>query len=92
VLILCATILTGELLEALNDGDDVANFPFSPFAGVISADALIGRLAADGLFPAVFHRRLPRTGAPFVSLIFFAGLSLVIYATTGASLTIMSGV
>jgi hypothetical protein len=62
------------------------------FAGAVSADALIGRLAGDGIFPSVFLRRMPWTGAPYVSLASFAAVSLAIHGTTGASLTTMSSV
>lgn len=60
------------------------------YTGAVSANALVGRLAGDGIFPTVFLRRMRWTGAPYISLALFGIVSLAIYGTTGASLTVMS--
>ncbi|SCZ95050.1 BZ3500_MvSof-1268-A1-R1_Chr11-3g03569 [Microbotryum saponariae] len=61
-------------------------------SGIVSADALLCRIAEDGLFPRFLLHRLPRTGAPWVALTFFCIGCLVVYASTGASLPILSGI
>ncbi|SCV73558.1 BQ2448_7484 [Microbotryum intermedium] len=61
-------------------------------SGIVSADALLCRIAEDGLFPRFLLRRLPRTGAPWVALTLFCPACLIVYASAGASQTIISGI
>lgn len=58
--------------------------------GILSACELFERLARDRFLPHLFTRRLPATGAPAFSIAAFVAFSYVLYASSGASLGIMS--
>ncbi|KAJ7342876.1 amino acid permease-domain-containing protein [Mycena albidolilacea] len=58
--------------------------------GILSATELFSQLAYDRVVPQVFLRVLPVSGAPYVSVLVFTGMSGVLYASTGASLAIVS--
>ncbi|KAJ7844513.1 amino acid permease-domain-containing protein [Mycena olivaceomarginata] len=58
--------------------------------GILSATELFSQLAYDRVVPQVFLRVLPVSGAPYVSVLMFTGMSGVLYASTGASLAIVS--
>lgn len=58
--------------------------------GILSACELFEQLAHDRVIPAVFLTELPMTGSPVVSVLSFIAFSGLIYASTGASVTIMS--
>lgn len=58
--------------------------------GVLSACELLERLAHDRVIPEIFLRVMPRTGSSHVSIIAFVGLCAALYASTGASLSIVS--
>ncbi|CAL1697827.1 unnamed protein product [Somion occarium] len=57
---------------------------------VLCGGVLTDRLARDRLLPRFFLRRLTWTHAPFVSIVFFALFCCVLYAASGASLSIVS--
>ncbi|KAI6165303.1 amino acid permease-domain-containing protein [Pisolithus thermaeus] len=58
--------------------------------GVLSACELLCELSHDRVLPRTFRAPLPLTGAPYISVLCFMGLSIAIYASTGANLTIIS--
>ncbi|KAI5477825.1 amino acid transmembrane transporter [Pseudohyphozyma bogoriensis] len=60
-------------------------------AGSISASAVLVRLADDRILPKFMLARLPRLGTPYVALVLFIGLCLVVWGACGANLTIVSG-
>lgn len=58
--------------------------------GILSACALLEQLGRDRVVPAFFLRRLPVTHAQGPAILAFVVLSGVLYASTGANLTIIS--
>ncbi|PBK76124.1 AAAP amino acid permease [Armillaria solidipes] len=58
--------------------------------GILSACELFEKLTNDRVLPQVFIHPFPFTRSPYVSVLSFAVFSGVIYATTCASLVIMS--
>ncbi|KAM0747576.1 hypothetical protein T439DRAFT_305359 [Meredithblackwellia eburnea MCA 4105] len=62
------------------------------FTGILSADALIDRMAVDRILPSILRFRMPVTHAPALSTSFFFTLCLVIFGSSGANLSVLSGV
>ncbi|KAH8112836.1 amino acid permease-domain-containing protein [Phellopilus nigrolimitatus] len=60
--------------------------------GILSACALCEKLARDNIAPRMFMYRLPATDAQAITITGFVALSGVLYASSGASLQIMSSV
>ncbi|KZS91996.1 hypothetical protein SISNIDRAFT_474934 [Sistotremastrum niveocremeum HHB9708] len=60
------------------------------FTGILSACAVLEKLALDRVLPPLFLKRMPVTGSPYFSILCFTCLCGVIYATTGANLTVSS--
>ncbi|KAN0066600.1 hypothetical protein ACQY0O_000694 [Thecaphora frezii] len=60
--------------------------------GAIAFSGLMEALCDDGVVPRMFGRTLRKTGAPYVSLGLFLGLSIVMSATCGFNLTTLSSV
>ncbi|KAJ7235606.1 amino acid permease-domain-containing protein [Mycena haematopus] len=58
--------------------------------GILSACELFEQLAHDRIVPQVLLRVLPFSGAPYISVIVFTAISAILYASTGASLAIVS--
>lgn len=58
--------------------------------GFISACELFEQLARDRVVPKAFFRTTPFTAAPYVSTFFFLCFTGVLYASTRASLEIVS--
>ncbi|KAJ7158011.1 amino acid permease-domain-containing protein [Mycena crocata] len=58
--------------------------------GILSACELFERLAHDRVVPQVFLNLLPLSGAPYVSVLIITAVNLLLYATAGASLPILS--
>ncbi|KAK0194213.1 AAAP amino acid permease [Armillaria mellea] len=58
--------------------------------GILSACELFEKLTNDRVLPQLFIHPFPFSRSPYVSVLSFAAFSGVIYATTGASLVIMS--
>ncbi|KIY66346.1 hypothetical protein CYLTODRAFT_423498 [Cylindrobasidium torrendii FP15055 ss-10] len=58
--------------------------------GILSACELFVQLADDRVLPSVFTKAMPVTGSAYVSVISFVSFGGFVYATTGASLSIMS--
>ena len=58
--------------------------------GILSACALCEKLARDRILPNAFLYRLPATNAQAVTIGAFIVLSGTLYASAGASLTIVS--
>ena len=59
-------------------------------SGILSACELLEQLSRDRVLPRAFNHPLPLTGAHYLSVGAFVVLSIVLYASTGASLTIIS--
>ncbi|KAJ3506729.1 hypothetical protein NLJ89_g6709 [Agrocybe chaxingu] len=58
--------------------------------GILSACELLDQLALHRVIPQLFLKLLPKTGSPYVSVLSFVAFSGVLYASSGASLTIVS--
>ncbi|KAH6906793.1 amino acid permease [Coprinopsis sp. MPI-PUGE-AT-0042] len=58
--------------------------------GILSACELLQRLSQDRILPLAFLALTPKTKAPYVSVLSFAAFCGVIYASSGASLAIIS--
>ncbi|CAK5282919.1 unnamed protein product [Mycena citricolor] len=60
------------------------------FAGILSACELFEQLSHDRILPRIFQNALPFTGAPYVSIVVFTAVNAALYASSGASLAIVS--
>lgn len=58
--------------------------------GILSACELIERLAHDRVLPKSFLKTMPVTGSPYVAVLAFVAFSGALYASAGASLSIVS--
>ncbi|KAJ6545327.1 amino acid permease-domain-containing protein [Mycena capillaripes] len=59
-------------------------------AGILSACELFEQLAHDRIVPQMFLAALPLSGAPHISVLAFTVVSAVLYASSGASLAVVS--
>jgi amino acid transporter len=59
-------------------------------AGILSACELLDQLALHRVIPQLFLRLIPRTGSPYISVLFFVVFSGMLYATAGANLVVVS--
>ncbi|KAF8911346.1 amino acid permease-domain-containing protein [Mucidula mucida] len=90
VLSLLAEVSGGRWLRIWVVVDAIIVLCGGVLTGIVSACELFEQLAHDRVLPAVFITPLPLTGAPYISVLSFIGFSGLVYATTGASLAIMS--
>ncbi|KAJ7629073.1 amino acid permease-domain-containing protein [Roridomyces roridus] len=58
--------------------------------GILGVCELLKKLAHDRVVPTMFLNPLPLTGAPYVCVLFFMLCNVVMYASSGGSLTIVS--
>ncbi|KAF9467230.1 amino acid permease-domain-containing protein [Collybia nuda] len=58
--------------------------------GILSACELLEQLSYHRVLPDIFLRGLPKTKAPYVSMILFLAFSCVLYASAGADLVVIS--
>ncbi|KJA23900.1 hypothetical protein HYPSUDRAFT_39416 [Hypholoma sublateritium FD-334 SS-4] len=58
--------------------------------GILSACELLQQLALHRVVPRLFLAVVPRTGAPYFSVLAFTAFSGLLYATAGASLVVVS--
>ncbi|GAA5998495.1 APC family permease [Rhodotorula paludigena] len=80
----------GRWLEVWVTVDAVLILSATVLAGLISAIALLHRMSLDGTLPRLLLKPLPHTGVPALVVILFTALCLVIYATSGAHLGVIS--
>ncbi|KAI0689016.1 amino acid permease-domain-containing protein [Cytidiella melzeri] len=90
VLSVLAENAAGRWLRVVTVVDAVIVLCGGVLTGILGACELFERLARDRLLPQLFLRRLPVTNAPAYSICGFAAFSFVLYATSGASLDIIS--
>ncbi|CAL1697829.1 unnamed protein product [Somion occarium] len=90
VLSALASVAAGKWLRIWVVVDAVVVLCGGVLTGILGACELSDRLARDRLLPRFFLRRLTWTHAPFVSIVFFALFCCVLYAASGASLSIVS--
>ncbi|KAF9556823.1 hypothetical protein CPC08DRAFT_641000 [Agrocybe pediades] len=58
--------------------------------GILAACELFEQLTMHRVIPKVFLRVIPKTGSPYVSVLSFIAFCGMLYATAGASLTVIS--
>ncbi|KAM0791716.1 hypothetical protein ACM66B_003985 [Microbotryomycetes sp. NB124-2] len=87
-----ADVSAGKWLRIWTSIDSVIILGSTVLTGLISSNSLVVKLAGDSVLPSLFAKRLAKTGAPFVALTFFGVASIVIYASTGCDLAIMSSI
>ncbi|KAJ7775998.1 amino acid permease-domain-containing protein [Mycena maculata] len=58
--------------------------------GILSACELFQQLSNDRIVPQLFLKVLPLSGSPYISVLTFTVLNLMLYASAGASLSIVS--
>ncbi|KDQ56708.1 hypothetical protein JAAARDRAFT_157891 [Jaapia argillacea MUCL 33604] len=85
-----AEVAAGRWLRTWAVVDAVVVLCGGVLTGILSACELLERLAHDRVLPAAFLKSLPLTGSPHVAIISFVVFSGVLYASSGASLAIMS--
>lgn len=87
-IVLSAGVLTGRFSgNFMKFGADIFNF-----IGILSACALCEKLSRDRILPKSFLYRFPATNAQVVTILVFLAFSGIMYASAGASLTIVSNV
>jgi amino acid transporter len=92
VLSLLAERVAGKWLRYLLVVDATLVLCGGILAGIFAGCGLLDSLALDGLLPKAVNYRLPMTGALAVALLFFLVSCIILFATSGFNLTILSGV
>ncbi|KAK4050620.1 hypothetical protein OIV83_003346 [Microbotryomycetes sp. JL201] len=82
-----AQYAAGDWLRIWTSIDSVLILCSTILTGVVSSNALVTRLAGDNILPHVFANRVPKTGAPYVASALFGVVAVVIYASSGFSLS-----
>lgn len=90
ILNLLGQTVAGTWLRALVTIDAIIVLSGGVLTGILAATALTTKLTSDGILPKIFLRILPFTGSNYVCLLFFIVLSIILYAASGASLSIIS--
>ncbi|TRM67071.1 amino acid permease-domain-containing protein [Schizophyllum amplum] len=85
-----AQLSAGRWLRLWVVVDSVVVLSGGVLTGILSACELLEQLSRDRILPKNFTNPLPFTGAPYLSVLGFVILSIALYASTGASLTITS--
>ncbi|KAI4527006.1 hypothetical protein K525DRAFT_264562 [Schizophyllum commune Loenen D] len=85
-----AQLSAGRWLRIWVVVDSVVVLSGGVLTGILSACELLEQLSRDRVLPRAFNHPLPLTGAHYLSVGAFVVLSIVLYASTGASLTIIS--
>ncbi|KAG2058114.1 hypothetical protein BDR06DRAFT_1018740 [Suillus hirtellus] len=90
ILSLLAQKVAGRWLRIMVVVDAVVVLCAGVLTGILSACELLVKLSCDLILPRVFLSTVPATGAPYVAVISFIAFSALIYASTGANLTVIS--
>ncbi|KAK1216606.1 hypothetical protein PQX77_020726 [Marasmius sp. AFHP31] len=90
VLSVLAEICVGKWLRVWIVVDAVIVLCGGVLTGVLSACELFEQLARDRVLPQFFLRGLPITKAPYISVMSFISFCGILYASTSASLAIVS--
>ncbi|EJU05049.1 hypothetical protein DACRYDRAFT_114337 [Dacryopinax primogenitus] len=90
VLSLLAERVAGRWLRIVVVVDAVAVLLGGVLAGIVMLCGLVDRLAHDHTLPALFLRRLPLTQSEYPSILFSLLLSLILYASCGFQLDLLS--
>ncbi|GLB39740.1 putative amino acid permease [Lyophyllum shimeji] len=90
VLSVLAQIAAGQWLRTWVVVDAIIVLCGGVFTGIFSACELLEQLALHRVLPKVFLQALPRTKAPYFSVLSFVAFAGVVYASAGADLTVIS--
>jgi len=86
VIVLCGGVLTGKTrIHPTNKESDKSNC-----LGIVASCELFEQLARDRALPATFFKVLPTTRAPYVSILSFAALCALLYASADGRLDVVS--
>jgi amino acid transporter len=89
IIVLCGGVLTGGYCPRCS-WDPMSCVSHWDRTGILSACELLHQLSLDRVIPRVFLKTLPRTGAPYVSVLTFIVFSGVLYASARVSLAVVS--
>jgi len=86
VIVLCGGVLTGKtrIYPASKESDKFN------YLGIMASCELFEQLARDRALPATFFKVLPATKAPYVSILSFAALCALLYASADGRLDVVS--
>ncbi|KZP00412.1 hypothetical protein CALVIDRAFT_533426 [Calocera viscosa TUFC12733] len=87
-----AQTVAGRWLRVVVVVDAVAVLLGGVLSGVVMLCGLVNRLASDHTLPHIFLKRLPITHSEFVSIGFCLALSLILYASCGFNLDLLSSI
>ncbi|KAF8902544.1 AAAP amino acid permease [Gymnopilus junonius] len=90
VLSVLAEVSAGRWLRTWIVVDAIVVLCGGVLTGILAASELLEQLALHRVIPQLFLRLLPKTGSPYVSVLSFMAFCALLYATAGASLTIIS--
>ncbi|EKM78341.1 hypothetical protein AGABI1DRAFT_75891 [Agaricus bisporus var. burnettii JB137-S8] len=80
----------GPWLRILITVDAVIVLCGTVLTGIFSAGELLAQLAEDRVVPSLFLKTLPFTRAPYMSILTFAGLCALLFASAGGQLQVVS--
>ncbi|GAA5889213.1 hypothetical protein JCM5296_005836 [Sporobolomyces johnsonii] len=90
VLSTLGNVSAGKWLGTLVTVDAVLILCATILAGLVAAIALLHRLSFDGSLPRVLLKPLPYSGVPWIATGLFAALCILVYASSGANLSVVS--
>lgn len=89
--VLCGGVLTGMYTMLTGFGLQTSRAQLAlVYPGILSACELLHQLSLDRLIPQSFCKVIPVTNAPYIAVLSFMFFSGIVYASTGASLVIVS--
>ncbi|KAJ7613541.1 AAAP amino acid permease [Roridomyces roridus] len=80
----------GEWLRRLVVADAIIVLCGGVLIGILGVCELLKKLAHDRVVPEIFLHPMPVTGAPYVCVLFFMLCNVVMYGSSGGSLTVVS--
>ncbi|KAJ3568956.1 hypothetical protein NP233_g5372 [Leucocoprinus birnbaumii] len=83
-------LAAGRWLRVLVVIDAVIVLCGGVLTGILASCELFGQLAQDRVLPAIFFKRFPISGAPYVSILSFTAFCALLYASAGGSLEVVS--
>ena len=87
IIVLCAGVFAGE--DLAGSGTALHSHHIH-IVGVLSTCELVERLTCDRLLPQIFMKKLPVTRAQYVTVFVYTLFCCALYATSGASLEVVS--
>ncbi|EGO26780.1 hypothetical protein SERLADRAFT_447894 [Serpula lacrymans var. lacrymans S7.9] len=90
VLSILAQTVLGRWLRIWVVVDAVVVLCGGVLTGILSASELLEQLSRDRVLPQMFLKTMPFTHSPYLAVLLFSGFSAIMYASTGAQLSIIS--